>query len=344
MAVTIYHPGDWKYGFTEQGVWGTAEIDSVAMIELHCGPPDIEPGVNVLSRNLSVGTRQPVAAEVINHTKHVLSTLKLTDVEAKHDVLDYLLYGFFQNVTEDVGSPFKKTFTIHKTAQPDFSANAGEFFTVIAFDPITAKSQKFADVIIQGLTFKCQPGAEGFIRVDVDMVARGLPTHASTPSGTWTAASSDLWHYADVDTATFNFGASTDMHLEGAWELAMTRPVTGFSQDGAGSFESLRLGKPAGTFKISMSHGAGTDLLRTAQETNPGTQGDLRIGIGNTTPGTDDGDLDFAWSGKLDASGGVKINNSGDVSLVEIAGMMLADDASSDMITVIMANTQDRQW
>ena len=65
-----------------------------------------------------------------------------------------------QNVTESTLSAgvHKKTFTFGQT-QPDFIANAGEFFTLWGNSGIASNDQKLYDAIVSELTLTCAPGA-----------------------------------------------------------------------------------------------------------------------------------------------------------------------------------------
>jgi len=338
MALTTYSGRDFKFGFIEQTGWGTAMADSSNCTMIHADAIEVDEGVNVIERSIAIGSRLPSTDESITHTNQCLSRITIPSIAAKHDELDHYLYGLFQSVVESTAAVFDKTFTLSTTSAPDFTSNAGYFQTFFIKDPIAGKSLKFKDVVTESITLSCAPGEP--LMVGATLVSRGVPVHNSTPSGTFTAASNDFWYYADIATATYNFASALDLNLEGAWELTLSRPVTGVGQS-SGDYYTLIHGAPEFTFKISAMHGALTDTARTAVQA--ATAGSFRIGWGNATAGTVDGDLDFAFDGTLNRDGVKVLGTDGPVALVELSGTM-RKAAGANPITVVIANSNDRTW
>jgi len=350
MALVTLSPKVWRYLLAEQAAWGTAELDSIDFnaanngAQLDIEHADYDEGISVLSRNVAAATRNPIAADQLPHVKQATPVVTMTG-EAKQGELDLFLYMLFQKVTEGATTPFSKAFTFDKTGQPDFTVTSpqeGFFTTLIVDDPYTATSSqslKFKDLVSRKLTLTCSPGE--YLKFNTEIMGIGAPSHdAATASGTVARSTDSFWHYADIARATVNDGSSHDLDLEGVFEIGLTNTLTPIGQTG-GEYATFVLGARPCTFKFSVVHGAITDTLRTAQRA--GSQCDWRIGWGHATPGTDNGDLDIAFSGKINPDG-ITLNQGGEVSLVDVSGVILADDKDADGVTITMANALDRTW
>jgi len=336
MAITIYIPKDWKYGIAEQATWGTAGLDAAAFMELNVDTPELDPDITFVDTKAAHKTRNPTNSETIVRTSGASPKLSLSGLAKKNEV-DVFLYTMFQGVSEAAATPFAKTFTFNKTSQPDFSVSAGEFLTFIAFDPITAKSVKVKDLISQDITFSCSPNE--YLKFAASMIGRGLPTHASTPSGTWTVASSSLFHYAEISAAGFGSSYATPMNLSGPFEIKLSQTVVPVGSL-AGQFQTFGLVDRAFTFKVTMMHGTATNTLRSNMEAQTNTL--MRIRWGSANPGTTDGDLDFSWNALIK---NIKmINSDGDITSIEVTGDIVAPVSTTNPITVICANAIDRSW
>ena len=129
------------------------------------------------------------------------------------------------------------------------------------------------------------------------------------------------------------------MNLAGAFEIKMSQTLVPVGSS-SGEFQTFGLVDKKLTFKVTMMHGTATDTLQSALEAK--TDVIMRIAWGNATPGTDDGDLAFSWNAQIEE---VKnVNASGDISTIEVMGSMVGATASTDPLTVILANGQDRTW
>ncbi len=336
MAITTYSPKERRYGIAEQSVFGTAEIDSSAVIELSVEHPALTRGVTSTQANQATGSRNPIASEVVNHTKGAAPKFSYAG-EAKHDEFDHILYNVVQKVTEGATTPFDKTYTFDQTTQPDFTADAGHFLTVFDRNPISGESDVVKDVITESLVISCAPGE--YLKFTSNFIGRGAPAHNSTPSGTWTRSPNDFWHFNDISVASANFGSPVALDLTGPFEIAMQYTPFMVGQD-SGDFKTFGLVERQYTWKVTVNHSTFTDTAKTAFDA--GTQGAFRIGWGHATPGTDDGDLDFAWNGII-TNEPVKITSEG-IEQLELSGIIVGANATTDPLTIIMANAVDRAW
>jgi len=333
MALNVYAPRDWKYGISEQATWGTAVLDSAAFHELNIESPELDRDITFMETKAAHGPRNPTNAEMVVRTSGAAPKLTLTGI-AKEEDFDLILYTMIQNVTEGGAEIFSKEFTFNQTSQPDFTTNAGSFLTFIAFDPVSAKSIKVKDLITQQLTITGSPGE--YLKYSAAMTGRGLPTHASTPSGTWTVGANDVWHFADIATATYD---GSNMNLCGDFEINLSQTVIPVGSE-SGEFQTFGLVDRVLTYKVTMMHGVATDTLQTAAEAQ--TNVNMRIGWGNAIPGTTDGDLDFDWNAIVKD---IKtINADGDITSIEVSGDIVAATSANDPITITLANSIDRSW
>ena len=113
----------------------------------------------------------------------------------------------------------------------------------------------------------------------------------------------------------------------------------GVGQDGAGNFTSLHaLYNRVMTFSMTINRDNATQTAKTNWAA--GTACTFNIGWGNASPGTVDGDLDFAFTGKIES---VEDTNE-DILGTTISGRIVAPDAATVPITIVMANLTDRTW
>jgi len=336
MAIEIINVKEKRFGLVEQATFGTAEADTSAF-PLECPPFSFDASVNVRSFAQSVGSRRPHQNEQINDIKRSAPVAAIPAFPAKHEILDYLLYGMMQAVTEGGSTPWDKTFTIPNT-QPDFSASAGEFFTLFERFPGSNNSRKMADAIVRSLTLSCNPGE--LLMVSAEFVGRGAVTENDNPSASWAAKGNDFWYFEDIDRASINFGTSKNVKLQG-FELRIANAVLPYGNDGSGNFETFGLTD----WDISLRMTIGEDSTNTIRQIvkaalSGNTLGSFQIGWGNVVPGTDDGDLDLAGKWKL-----TRVDANAEPMLgVEIEGKLLTDAIANSPLTIVLANAVERSW
>ena len=98
-------------------------------------------------------------------------------------MLAKLWYGAAQSVSEAAGSPFVKTFTLNGTAEPDFSSNAGYFFSTIIKNPIASQSQKLPSCIVESITVTFSPDQGGRATVTATIITGRGFSEVSNPTG-----------------------------------------------------------------------------------------------------------------------------------------------------------------
>ena len=336
--MTINVSGECSLGLAQQTTWGIGALDNAAFTEIKVDKPiitpDIKSRIDPVDRGVRYQDIEDINADQIGSLPKFsvnLSMLRKTDIA-------FLLYSFFQQVTEGASTPFSKAFTFH-TTQPDFSANAGAFFTAILKSPIASSSWKIIDAICTKLNFKVSPG--GLLSCTADFTGRGAVSFVSNPSGTWTIGADNFYNFEDIARMTYNFAGAISPQI-GALEIELTQDIITVGQDAtAHACKNFGLTKKGGTVKGSLIYDANTKLLEGYSAA--GTPGTMRLGWGNATAGTVDGDLDFAISTVL-KPGSVKLNHA-DALMVDFEGIIAGDvSAALQPITVTLADAVDRTW
>jgi len=331
MAIDARNLGDKKYTIAEQSVFGTAEADSAAGIELDIEPVSINPDIKVREHPGVHGARWRQAADLQTDMKGAIPSFTLAG--PARNPIDHLLHAFFQSVTEGATTPFDKTFVLHST-QPDFSVSAGHFLTLIEHKG-AAESWKVGSSICSSLNLTLSVGE--LLQFSAEMMGMGSVTSNSSPSGTYTRSQGNKWHFEDLDIFTVDFGAGAQALTLTGFDISLTQELTPVGPDGSGSYQTFHLSQKLGTFKLNTLEDVNTVTAMTNASAD--TAVTARIGWGNATPGTDDGDFDIQFTGKIENV----VPGNDDLRQTEISGRIAATGATSP-ITIVMANAVDRTW
>jgi hypothetical protein len=338
LTGTPQSPREQKFGFAEQTVYGTAEADSAAFMEVDCEPLVVNRDVKLIEVQGAHGYRDRHANNIIVTGKACLPSFTVTTPIKREDLAIYLA-AFFQAVTEGATTPFSKTFTLHQT-QPDFLSSAGYFYTWIARDVAASKSVKVKDCILRALTLKIAGGAEPAM-LTAEWVGRGLAAVNANPSGTWTPnANTNIYLREDIDRVTVNFGAGAiSFHLVEA-ELSFSRDIVGVGQDGSGQYRLVHTTNPIGNAKIKVVKDSDWETVRTNHAA--GTAIDFNLGFGNVSPGTVAGDLDITGHALIDGPAGEELAQ--DEPLAGTINCHLVRATATEPITIIFADAVDHTW
>lgn len=326
-----------QYAFAKQTTFGTIIADAAAAMRVHCEHWEVDRDIKVEDNPVAYGDRMPRESNTIVHYKRAMPFFTIAGA-ANHETLDHILYSATHTVTEAAATPYSKTY-VYGTTQPAFTSNAGWFGTFFERDPAASKSTAVKDAICKSLTLSIKPGER--LKYSWECVGRGLATVTSNPSGTWTDEDESLsWWFEDIDLATVNFGAGAINFNLAEFELKLSYDsIEAIGQDGAGSFQNYGLGAPTLEAKIVVVKDA--DYHSALSNFSGNTAVDARIGWGNATPGTIDGDLDFAMHGKIIST--AKAHEA--VMKGELNLKLMENDAgTTEAITIIMANATDRTW
>lgn len=334
MALDVYSSRDKRYGLAEQTVWGTATADAAAFTELDCEHVVLPVVPNLRESPQVHASRAAFGNDLVPDPYQVTPEFSLV-MDAKQKTVDHLFYAYFQSVVEVGTGTMKKTFTTPAT-QPDFSTgNAGWTGTIIERYPVAAHSLKVKNCIAKSLTISVP--ANGRMKVTAAMIGMGVPA-TSTPSGTWTRANFEYWHAANRARFTMDLGGGVVPLAFKNIEIVLTQEVVGVGQDGAGNFQTWGIVSRAGTYKVDCVYDANILTARTALAA--GTLIPINLGWGNVTPGTTDGDFDFAAQSKLTNAS----PDNQDLLGVTLEGKLFVPSGGTTIATLIMANSTLRSW
>lgn len=337
MAITHYSISDCEVYLVEQATWGTAGADDANGIIIPCEPPHIEFDDKEVEITKALTVRTMDKQSYYTHQKGVNPKVTLTGF-ALENLIPRFLYGYFQSVTEGATTPFDKTFVPHAT-QPDFTANAGYFFTLIMYNGAASTAYKMSDCIVQHINFSSNPGEMS--KYTVDIIGRKIVAATSNPTGTYSHLAQEYFHFEDQARHYYNngSGAYTPVLL-GGWELDLTQEVRPIGQDGSGNNSSFAVSNKTGTFKSKVLVDTNTRGLLTNRGSN--TMVTFNIAWGGGTAGETDGDLDFSFQGKVTPA--TARNEEPDLG-IDLEVKLLSDVANSEeMIEVVAADATDMSW
>lgn len=332
-------PREMRYGLTIQSVFGTAELDSVAVTELDCTNFNVNRDIKEFIIEGAHGSRQQAASDVIVRAKELMPSFTV-ECHLKREELVLWFSMLTQNVIEGLTPEFEDTHTF-LDGQPDFDTNAGYFSTWWERDPEASKSIAVKDVVMKAMTLTVS-GDEP-MKASMEFVGLGATVDTANPTGSWTINPvTNLFYRSDVDMCevTLTAGAK-DFHLH-ELELSFSREIVGYGNDGSGGFTNYALTKPENKFKLMVPKLKAGDWSNVLSDQALGTEIDLRIGWGGATPGDALGDLDFQIHGKLDGPSGAE-KEYDDMIFGVMTGRMLKSGAT-ESITIIHADGVDTSW
>jgi len=335
---TIYEGKDLRYGFAEQAAFDTAVVDSAAFTEVNLEDIGITQDIRVTEIPGVHATKNEIYRNSVIHTSGSMANFS-TSGPFTLDGGDYWLYSHFQKVTEGAASPFTKTYNYFIT-QPDFSSDEGIFLTWVKRFPEASTSWKVSSCISNSLKLSCE--RDGFLQYEGGWISKGAVDVTANPSGTWSfegsaGSSYGMLHFNDIDKVTADFGAGAVNLTLQSFEIQGSYDVEGVSPDGAGGWSNFGLSNRKGTFSLSL-------LQDTAVETaltNCTTDTPITVVIGWGIAGAAiDRSLQITFTGKIED---ISINADGLLGAT-ITGKIVAADASSEPLTIIMSNDTDRTW
>ena len=336
-----FSPKDVRVLHKAQLVWGTEAAEANYAIAHGTNEPDIEYELNVHESGQVTGQRWKLTTDTRTDMKGALPKITQSGETVFKSSLANHLYSFCQQVTEGETTPFSKTFTCHDT-QPAFTSNAGFFRTIVLQNPEASTDLAFKDCVANQITFTLD-GPKGELMYDVGFTSRGSGSAAHNHTGTIYRVGSGSFSYEDMDrhTVAINGGEAKVFQPVGAITMAFTQDIIGVGVDSAGDgrVESYLLTNKAGTLSCEMNFDHRARTLKHAKDNDYAVV--WNIGWGNVTPGTDDGDLDFAFSSKITS---FKENFGGDVYTCDIECAIGAPDNTGELFTIVMADAIDKGW
>ena len=337
MALKVLTKEDAQVIVVEQDTFGVAGLDNAAGVILDIETVAFDFDDKVVESNPAVASRVEDDRGFFTHQNRAMPKVEITGI-VHNDHIARFLYGFCQSVSEAVGTPFAKTFIFHPS-QPDFTVDAGYFFTLIIDQSVAAVAHKAKDFVVAELKFDQQPGEP--MKYTASCVGRGPVAVNSDPSGSYTRAVQAFYFGENqgVHTIDFGGGALTPINA-GGFQIELIQTVEAVGMDGSGSFDTFSMRKKTGAYKEKALFDATSRTAFANRVSN--TAIDAVIQWGNATPGTDDLDLSFALHGKIKPE---TQQNVDDILGVDIDAKITGDiENSTEAATIIVADDIDMTW
>ena len=225
-----------KWGISEESTFGTPIADNGAFEQFEGAIPtgidlgvirDIEPKFD--------GSRVRKDGNVFYSEAGGTRVIPFSDMIVRRTDLSSLLYGVCQNVSEAVGTPYTKTFTLtDTTTQPDFGSNAGYFATVAIDDVITNVDRIFKSCILRTLTLTADLSSDGRLRASGEWISGFSTDTAGGLSGTWAYNTQNYYNFNQMTAKQVN---NTDMVIYG-FDVTITNGAVRAGSDSSGDAES----------------------------------------------------------------------------------------------------------
>ncbi|HEY4756299.1 MAG TPA: hypothetical protein VIH28_09610 [Ignavibacteriaceae bacterium] len=194
-------------------------------------------------------------------------TYTLPECIGRSGDLANMLYAACETVSEAVGTPFVKTYTLDGTVNPDFSSNAGYFATVLIKEPFSSFSKKLTSSILRTLTINVSLDQGGRLTFSGELVTGKGYTGTSDPSSETNGHSSTSPIHRH-STGTGLTISGTDMVWYSA-QFVITN-VLDFVGHSVGKAENYAIVSQAVTGNIVVKYDANTDAFANGKGTSLG--------------------------------------------------------------------------
>lgn len=329
MAIVPYGPGEMIYQMAEASTFKTGIADATAAVELSSGILTFTPDNKMVRPDRFRGQNWMDVFDLSNNQNGSLPMVAGEMPVLKTEIADFL-YMMIQNVSEDVATPFQKTFT-YAAPSPDFSVNAGYFMTFWGKAPVSSVSEKIDSVIGEKLEFTLSPDANDG-NLHMNFTGKGIGySRVADPSGVLTKSVQTKFSFFDL--ATFTLDGTAVILQE--WKMTLENEIIAVGFDGSGDVQTLWI-KPKVMSEVKGIWDAG---MRTGLgKFDSGAEVVLIVDWGSTGV---DGFLGFNLHGVVDDGNhaedsvrGVNITIAGASDLANTEAMLTAD----------IADAADRTW
>jgi len=301
MPYTIYSDEQSRIGYSRESVFGTAIADAGAFKELIVPRGtriDIATTDSDLDQNRDSRVLHLADVHVDNFTGP--TGLTISEMICTKDRFCDMLYAVTQLRTSEglVGTGYSKVFNMH-ASQPDFTANAGYFFTLAWSGPVTAKHLKVTSCIVKSLEIDIDTtlaDEKNFVHLkNVVMIGKKI-AEGSTFSGTWTPPVMTGIYYPHA----FTFTDITNTNATPAWSkfsLKIDNGAVPNLKDTDGTLKTYFLNPPRiGMATIHMEHPYNGDAATRdfVAAVRAGTQLNAKLQTGTVDT---DGYVQIAWFG-----------------------------------------------
>ena len=299
MAFVTFSDEQDQWGYLYESTFGTANADSAnyKLVKFPKGTK-IETGVILTDLEHNRSARQPESADIhVDNYEPIRITV--SDFVISKDRIADFLYACLQNkVSEGAAANYAKVFKAN-TSQPDFTANAGYFFTLAYIQPVTGKSSLITSCIVKEFSFKLDKtgtGDQNLGKVSMVILGKKL-TQAQTLSGTFVAQGTTYYSAYDF---TYNYNDSTAFPWM-SFELKIDNGAEMLDRDTDGTPKSWAVKWGSDWCSVDVKHWYGADATGTVVNLlSDRTAGTTRLNsISTSTAVGTDGNLKFSFYGKL---------------------------------------------
>lgn len=347
MTIAVKTKDEIRYGIADQvtgaETWGTARSDNTYTL-MDVEPTSFLSDARMRDVNRSKNdSRVKETGAIIVDSKGAMPSIPLKGLLKKDD-LDMFLYGVFQNVTEAGAGTFAKVFTFPSTVgtlQPDFTADAGFFATIVKQLPTKTASHRLIDAICSELVLRWAPeGDDSVGKFDANMIGRGPLDMAADLSATTFSrnpqADVDLFYFQDLMAFSGDGNSLDPLGLE-IRIFNNAKPSKAPDKSDLGKFKTYVLGHPHYGIEVNakiLYDANSYALLQDVQTLNPvpwvitwGTSGQ-------------DGYLNFALQMSPDPVS-IDVDEDENSIAFKLIGMQ---EGATKPATVTLENSIDRNW
>jgi len=184
-------------------------------------------------------------------------------------ILKHMLYAACQTVSEGATTPYVATYTMNGATKPDFSSNAGYFFTLLVKEPFASFSKKLTSCVLQDLTINLSPDNGGRLLWSGTAITGKGYSGVANPSGeNWNATAFDSvaapnFHNATASTLSIN--SQDCVWYSAELNIANQFDFTGYSSGDAENYTLIGQ-KITGNFVVK--YDANTDTFLNAKNSS----------------------------------------------------------------------------
>ena len=300
MAFVTYSDEQDQWGYLYESTFGTANADS-ANYKLVKFPKGTKIETNTVLTNLGLNrsARQAESGDI--HLDNYSGPIRVTvsDFVMSKDRAADFLYACLQNkVSEGAAANYAKVFKPN-TSQPDFTANAGYFFTLAYIQPVTGKSALIKSCIVKELTItadKSGTGDQNLLKMSMVIIGKDI-TIGQTLSGAFVAQGTSYYNAHDF---TYNYNDATAFPWQ-TFSLKIDNGAEPQDKDIDGTPKTYFLNWPDEWATVDVKHWYGADATGTVVNLlSDRLAGTTRLNsISTSTAVGTDGNLKFSFYGKL---------------------------------------------
>ncbi len=338
MALVINTSELSRLGYSRESAFGTAIADNGAFKELIV-PRGVRIDPVVVKSDLDQNRDSRVfhLADIHNDTYSGPVLCTIPEMICTKDRFADMLYACTQyRVSEGlVGTGYSKVFRLH-ASQPDFTANAGYFFTLGWRGPVAAKHIKVTSCIVRKMEIdidKTQTGEKALVYLkNVEIIGKKL-AQASTFSGTWTAPVTS----GSFNSFAFEFVDITNSNATPSWSkfnLKIDNGAVPLDRDTDGTPKTFLLNPPRmSQCLIHMEHWYNSDTATRDFLAALIANTQLNAGIHTGTADTD-GYFNIVWYGIVQGNPQGDDNNQ----MITPVDYIVGDTAAADALTITVAD------